>query len=312
MVSTNRQNVAAPLLDSQFEGISIQIPSTTPADKTQQSTNATELSASEQRLLQHLGWTLGRRGLEALKALVDKSPAPPPSGANSHQALKTFWRYFFGLSWLSHQEEKEQLVHAKQAQQAQHEATLAAQQAQHDNFELAQQALQQAAQQAQHESTQLQRVHGDVLYPMSSRQESPEQDSMASVGQVVTKDADSSELLHFNLVKQPVDEGFPKPVLVSSHGAQGTEAFFWQTLCITCCVSNSAGHVFSIQLQHTTEHGKRQKSCLMATYAPLHYYHLTASWCLHPYIDKFFIQYSIKHFDQMHACLLTSANSCQT
>ena len=239
-VSSNRQNVAAPLLDSQYKGISLQIPSTTPGDKARQfngTSHATELSASEQRLLQHLGWTLGRRGLEALKALVDKGPAPASSGANSHQALKTFWKHVFGLSWLYYrQEEEDQMVHGKGAQQAQHKATLATQQAQHANFELAQQALQQAAQQAQHKTAYLQSVHGDVLNPMSSKQELLEQDGMPSVGQLVTKDAHSDELVHFNLVKQPATEGFPRPVLVSSQGGQGKEASFQRKFvrCLLC------------------------------------------------------------------------------
>lgn len=84
---------------------------------------AKAMSITEANLLQHLGWGLGRRGLDITHQ--QQANTLPPS--SSRKALKDFWQHFFSMSWLLGQHS--QPLHAQQsrAQQAHHEAPAAAQ-----------------------------------------------------------------------------------------------------------------------------------------------------------------------------------------
>ena len=232
-VASQSRQASSPPPDSQveFEGISLQISPDTTADDKQSdefTSPATELSAAEQRMLQRLGWSLGRRGLEALKALADNSPPLGVPEVNSESALQAFWKHLAGLSWLPYQKRKQaQEPDALLAPLAQHAVPGAAQQAQQDNFKLAHQALQQAAQQATRHIDHSQSMQDSLLYSSPESASSLETGEVTTAGQIVLKRADSDELLHFDVplpIKQhPDNSNTPRAALVLSQDGQGTQ-----------------------------------------------------------------------------------------
>lgn len=164
--------------------------------------DATEVSVSEQRLLQNLGRSLGRRGLDALKAFADRGP---PS-----RELRDYWSHFTGLSWLPFQQqatpEKNRLVFHRQAQHAQHE-----------DFRLAQQVLQQAAMQAKRKT----------VYHNSNMMHDDSDGVSQSAAHIITEKSGSSEPLHGDMVQQQPanDPPMPEQALPQhAKGAQGQEA----------------------------------------------------------------------------------------
>ena len=225
-LAAQKQGVSAPLLGVQDQGLSQQVPSgPTPLQQLDAASVSTDLSASEQHVLQHLGWSLGRRGLEALKALADQSTS---SDSSAPIVLKDFWNHFSSLSWLPHQKRLRQgagklmLRHA--AQPAQHDEGLDAgqhaQHAKHEDFKIAQQVLQQVAKHAMQETAYVQSMrHIDMVNANSDK---PSQKHEPSAGRLVTKSSGSNELLHFEIVQEPAAKDFPVPV--PPQPAQGENA----------------------------------------------------------------------------------------
>lgn len=207
-----QQNVPVSAVGVHNKGVAPQVPSGSTSGGFQKhdaaASHATELSSSEQRLLQHLGWSLGRRGLEVLKAVADRSH---PSHSTSPMVLKDFWSHCIGLSWLPHQ----QPTRAEQKEpKLQHEL----QPAQHDDHHLAQQGLQQAALQAKL----------DTLYDHNNV---PHEDSDGasqlhdpSAGHMATKNSGFEELVHPDMVQQLPVEDPPMPKQASPQHAKGRNA----------------------------------------------------------------------------------------
>lgn len=191
---------------------SLQIPSGSTSGGLQQpdaaALDAAERSVSGQRVLHNVGWSLGRRGLEALKAFADRGP---PSNE-----LKDYWSHFTSLSWLSfHQQAR--------AQNEQNRLVLdhEARHAQHEDYRLAQQVLQQAEMQAKLETVY---HHSNMMHDNSD--EAPEQHE-PSAAHIVTQIAGSSEPLHFDMVRQlpAKDPPMPQQALPQhAKGAEGQEA----------------------------------------------------------------------------------------
>ena len=144
--------------------------------------DAKAMSLPEANLLQHLGWGLGRRGLD----ITDQQQATSLPPSPSRKALKDFWQHFFSMSWLLGQQS--QPLHAQQstAQQAQHEAPAAAQLRYDDVISFSPMPL--------------------------ARQE------QVVAAHLIVKAAGSGDIVHYDLVKQTGQSGLPDAPTFT-HGA---------------------------------------------------------------------------------------------
>ena len=215
-LAANKRSASAPVLGTQNRGVSLQVPSDRAFARMEQLGTASDLSESEQHTLQDLGWSLGRRGLEASSASTVRS-SPPQS--SSSRVLKNFWGHFTGLSWLPYQKqlrEQNLLIDYETVPLAQHdEASITGQHAKREIFKLAQQVLQRAAT----DTTYLQsRRHVDRMNAPSagsSQQHEP------SASHLVTGRS-SSDKLQYHFILDPAAEDQPLPV--SPQDAQGGNA----------------------------------------------------------------------------------------
>ena len=218
-LAATKHSVPTAVLGAQDRGNAAQLPSALISDRIHQQTAAsdsTELSESEQHILQHLGWSpAGRRGLETVSA-------PPvtasPSKSSGATVLKYFWKHFTGLSWLVPQEQP-LVQHVEGLTAGQH-----AQHAKQDAFKLAQQVLQQAAT----DTLYLQSMrHIDVVTSKTARSS---QQHGPSAGHMDTTRSGSDKLTSNDSKQDPGLRDLRTPVLPQH--AQGGDAG------VTSCVSS--------------------------------------------------------------------------
>jgi len=160
--------------------------------------DAKAMSLPEANLLQHLGWGLGRRGLD----ITDQQQATSLPPSPSRKALKDFWQHFFSMSWLLGQQS--QPLHAQQS---------TAQQAQQST---AQQAQQSTAQQAQHEAPAAAQLRYDDVISSSPMPLARQEQVVAA--HLIVKAAGSGDIVHYDLVKQTGQSGLPDAPTFT-HGA---------------------------------------------------------------------------------------------
>ncbi|KAL0017860.1 hypothetical protein WJX77_003171 [Trebouxia sp. C0004] len=174
------------------------------------------MSRTEANLLQHLGWGLGRRGFNITHQQQATSLPPSPS----RKALKDFWQHFFSLSWLlGHHRHP---LHAQQSttQQAQYSTAQQAQQS------TAQQAQQNTAQQAQREATAAAQLSYDDVISSSPMPLARQEQVVAA--HLIVKAAGSGNSVHYDLVKQTGQIGFPDAPTITHGAHQHTEGYQFQ------------------------------------------------------------------------------------
>lgn len=203
-----KQNPSAPAQGMLDKGIPLQLPCDISSARMEQRGSASELSESEQYTLQDLGWSSGRRGLEASSfSTVKRSSSRPPISI----VLKDFWGHFSGLSWLPYpkqtrkQAAENMLIHYHYPTEGQN-AGQHAQHAKHEAFKLAQQVLQQAASGTSYLQS---RPH---IAGMSAKSTGPSQQHEPSTGYMVTKRSGLGELLHTESFQEPGARGQPRHV----------------------------------------------------------------------------------------------------
>ena len=207
-LAATKHSVSTAVLGAQDRGNAAHLPSALSSDRIHQqiaASDPTELSESEQHVLQHLGWSpAGRRGLEPGSASPVRTSPSKSSGAT---ALKHFWKHFTGLYWLVSQEQP--LV--------QHDMGLTAgQHAKQEAFKLAQPVLQRAATDTLYLQS---KRHIDVVTPKTARSS---QQHEPSAGHMVTKRSGSDKLLH---VGSNQDSATTEPhIPVPPQHAQGRDA----------------------------------------------------------------------------------------
>ena len=157
--------------------------------------DAKAMSSTEANLLQHLGWGLGRRGLD----ITDQQQATSLPPSPSRKALKHFWQHFFSMSWL--------LGHHSQPLHAQHST--------------AQQAQNSTAQPAQHEAPAAARLPYDDVISSSPMPLARQEQVVAA--HLIVKAAGSGDTVHYDLVKQTGQSGLPDAPTFTHGALQHTE-----------------------------------------------------------------------------------------
>jgi len=140
-----------------------------------------ETSESDARLLQHLGWGMGRRGMDSTQATAHQQQADSLMSSPSRLALTDFWKHFSGLSWLLGRQQ--QIDQQSSAQHTQHEAATAVLRVPYDD------------------------VLSSVPLPVDKQ-------GQVLAARMVTKAANADQLEHFQMVKLPAVRGMPAKTII--------------------------------------------------------------------------------------------------